>query len=116
MLAIGIALVKRPRLLLLDEPSLGLAPVPVRRLMDATAKINRQFRTAVLVTEQNVREALRIAQRTVVVHTGRVVLVERADTLGQCEDLLSLVIEGGRRAAEGPSTPRHRLSAPGTLA
>jgi len=94
MLAISIALVKRPRLLLLDEPSLGLAPVLVTRLMDTIAEINRQFRTAVLVAEQNMREALRIAQRAVVVHTGRVVLVERAETLGQRDDLFSLVIEG----------------------
>lgn len=62
MLAISIALVKRPRLLLLDEPSLGLAPVLVTRLMDTIVEINRQFRTAVLVAEQNLREVLRIAQ------------------------------------------------------
>jgi len=94
MLAISLALVKRPRLLLLDEPSLGLAPVLVTRLMDTIVEINRQFGTAVLVAEQNLREALRIAQRAVVVHTGRVVLVERAETLGCREDLFSLVIEG----------------------
>jgi branched-chain amino acid transport system ATP-binding protein len=94
MLAISIALVKRPRLLLLDEPSLGLAPVLVTRLLDTIAEINRQFRTTVLVAEQNMREALRIAQRAVVVHTGRVVHVERAETLGRRDDLFSLVIEG----------------------
>jgi ABC-type branched-subunit amino acid transport system ATPase component len=62
--------------------------------MDTIAEINRQFLMAVLVAEQNMREALRIAQRAVVVHTGRVVLVERAETLGQRDDLFSLVIEG----------------------
>jgi branched-chain amino acid transport system ATP-binding protein len=94
MLAIGIALVKRPRLLLLDEPSLGLAPVLVSRLMDTIGEINRQLGTAVLLAEQNMKEALRIAQRAFVIHTGRVVLVERADALVRREDLFSLVIEG----------------------
>jgi ABC-type branched-subunit amino acid transport system ATPase component len=94
MLAIAIALVKRPRLLLLDEPSLGLAPVLVTRLMDTIAEINRRLGTAVLVAEQNMREALRVAHRAFVIHTGQVVLVERAATLGSRDDLFSLVIEG----------------------
>ena len=94
MLAIAIALVKRPRLLLLDEPSLGLAPVLVTRLMDTIAEINRRLGTAVLVAEQNMKEALRIAHRAFVIHTGTVVLVDRAEVLGRRDDLFSLVIEG----------------------
>ena len=91
MLAISIALVKRPRLLLLDEPSLGLAPVLVTRLMDTIAGINRQLRTAVLLAEQNVTEAFRITQRAYVIHTGEVLLADRTENLARREDLFSLV-------------------------
>jgi branched-chain amino acid transport system ATP-binding protein len=94
MLALGIALVKRPRLLLLDEPSLGLAPLLVTRLMDTIAAINRTLGTAVLLAEQNLREALRVAQRALVVHTGTVLLAESAEALGRRDDLFSLVIDG----------------------
>lgn len=79
---------------IMDEPSLGLAPVLVNRLMDTIVEINRQLGTAVLWAEQNMKEALRIAQRAFVIHTGTVVLVDRADTLSRREDLFSLVIEG----------------------
>jgi ABC-type branched-subunit amino acid transport system ATPase component len=61
--------------------------------MDTIVEINRQLRPAVLVAEQDMREALRIAERAIVVHTGGIVLVERAETLGRREDLFSLVIE-----------------------
>ena len=91
MLAISIALVKRPRLLLLDEPSLGLAPILVTRLMDTIAEINRQLRTAVLLAEQNVTEAFRIAQRAYVIHTGEVLLADSTENLIRREDLFSLV-------------------------
>jgi branched-chain amino acid transport system ATP-binding protein len=99
MLAIAIALVKQPRLLLLDEPSLGLAPVLVTRLMDTIAAINRSLGAAVLVAEQNMKEALRVAHRAFVIHTGAVVLADRAEALARREDLFSLVIEG--RAGAG---------------
>jgi branched-chain amino acid transport system ATP-binding protein len=91
MLAISIALVKRPRLLLLDEPSLGLAPVLVTRLMDTIGEINRQLRTAVLLAEQNVTEAFRIARRAYVIHTGEVLLSDSTENLIRREDLFSLV-------------------------
>ena len=94
MLAISIALVKRPRLLLLDEPSLGLAPVLVTRLMDTIAEINRRMRTAVLLAEQNMREAFRIAQRALVIHTGKVLLADSTENLIRRDDLFSLVIDG----------------------
>ena len=73
MLAIGRALMARPRLLLLDEPSMGLAPIVVRDIFRTLREINRQGLTIFLV-EQNVRQALKIADRGYVIETGRIVL------------------------------------------
>src|SRR5262245_10899724 len=73
MLAIGRALMARPRLLLLDEPSMGLAPIVVQEIFRTLREINRQGLTIFLV-EQNVRQALKIADRGYVLETGRIVL------------------------------------------
>ncbi len=73
MLAIGRALMSRPRLLLLDEPSLGLAPRAVRTIFDAIPRFRDQGLTVLLV-EQNARAALQIADRAYVLETGRVVM------------------------------------------
>ncbi len=73
MLAIGRGLMARPKLLLLDEPSLGLAPILVRELFDAIAAINREGVTILLV-EQNVRRSLALAGRGYVLENGRIVL------------------------------------------
>ena len=73
MLAIGRALMSRPRLLLLDEPSLGLAPLLVERIFEAIAELKQQGRTILLV-EQNVHHALDIADRAYVLETGRITL------------------------------------------
>jgi branched-chain amino acid transport system ATP-binding protein len=73
MLAIGRALMSGPQLLLLDEPTLGIAPLLVTKLFDAISRLP-ELGTAVLLVEQNVREALEIAQSAYVLQTGRVVL------------------------------------------
>jgi branched-chain amino acid transport system ATP-binding protein len=80
MLALGRALIARPRLLLLDEPSLGLAPLVVREIFEALAKLNEDG-TTILVVEQNAALALRHASRAYVLETGRVVLGGPADDL-----------------------------------
>jgi branched-chain amino acid transport system ATP-binding protein len=80
MLAIGRALMARPRLLLLDEPSMGLAPVLVEQIFETVQTINRQGMTILLV-EQNAAMALAIATRGYVLETGRVVLAGRAAEL-----------------------------------
>jgi branched-chain amino acid transport system ATP-binding protein len=80
MLAIGRALMMAPRLLLLDEPSLGLAPTLVRSIFRVIRDINAAG-TAVLLVEQNARMALRIARRAYVLETGRVVLAGAASQL-----------------------------------
>jgi branched-chain amino acid transport system ATP-binding protein len=73
MLAIGRALIARPRLLMLDEPSLGLAPLVVQGIFDVIQQLHRRGVTILLV-EQNVRQALQIADRGYLLETGRVVL------------------------------------------
>jgi len=80
MLAIGRALMSRPRLLLLDEPSLGLAPLMVERIFETIAELKRQGRTILLV-EQNVHHALEVADRAYVLETGRVTLDGPGDVL-----------------------------------
>jgi branched-chain amino acid transport system ATP-binding protein len=80
MLAIGRALMARPRLLLLDEPSMGLAPLLVETIFSTLAEINRQGVTVLLV-EQNAHMALGVATRGYVLETGRVVLADSAERL-----------------------------------
>ncbi|WP_036489356.1 ABC transporter ATP-binding protein [Nocardioides sp. Iso805N] len=81
MLAVARALMGRPRVLLLDEPSLGLAPAVVHELFDKLAELNRDLGTAMLVVEQNATAALRVAHRGVVLEAGRVALAGAADEL-----------------------------------
>jgi branched-chain amino acid transport system ATP-binding protein len=73
MLVIGRALMSRPRLMLLDEPSLGLAPLIGQRVFDIVRELNTQG-VAILLVEQNARAALKLAKRGYVIETGRVVL------------------------------------------
>ena len=84
MLAMARALMTKPRLLLLDEPSMGLAPVLVRLIFEKIAEINREG-TTVLLVEQNANAALRLAQRAYVLENGRVVLEGPAADLARNE-------------------------------
>jgi branched-chain amino acid transport system ATP-binding protein len=83
MVAIGRALMARPSLLMLDEPSMGLAPLVVKDIFGIVARISREQGTTVLLVEQNARSALQIASRGYVLETGRIVLE------GSAEDLLA---------------------------
>jgi branched-chain amino acid transport system ATP-binding protein len=80
MLAIGRALMARPKLLLLDEPSMGLSPILVEAIFRIIEDINRQG-TTILLVEQNARMALRVAHRGYVIQTGRIVLHDAAAEL-----------------------------------
>ena len=93
MLAIGRALMARPRLLLLDEPSLGLAPLLVREIFRTILQINRDGVTVLLV-EQNAHMALSIAGRGYVLETGRVKLEDEAARLLQNEEVKKAYLGG----------------------
>jgi branched-chain amino acid transport system ATP-binding protein len=93
MLAIGRALMSRPRLLLLDEPSLGLAPLLVREIFKTIREINAAGVTVLLV-EQNAHMALSVAGRGYVLETGRVRLEDRADRLLQNEEVRRAYLGG----------------------
>ena len=80
MLAFGRALMSRPRLLALDEPSMGLAPVMVDKVFEIIREINRDEVTILLV-EQNARAALAVAERGYVLETGKVVLEDKTRKL-----------------------------------
>jgi branched-chain amino acid transport system ATP-binding protein len=87
MLSIGRALMGRPTLLLLDEPSLGLAPIIVERIMAVIADLRERTGLTVLLVEQNARSALSVADRGVVLNIGRVVVSDDANRLAADEKL-----------------------------
>jgi branched-chain amino acid transport system ATP-binding protein len=86
MLAIGRALMSRPKLLLLDEPSLGLSPILVQQIFEIIKEINRQGITILLV-EQNALQALNVANRGYVMQTGRIILADTAANLAANEQV-----------------------------
>jgi branched-chain amino acid transport system ATP-binding protein len=87
MLAVGRALMSRPRLLLLDEPSLGLAPLVTRRLFETLPVLREQWGVAMLVVEQNANLALQVSDRAVVLESGRVALAGPAAEVAGHDDV-----------------------------
>ena len=81
MLAISRALMARPRLLLLDEPSLGLAPLVIRQIFEIIKKINTENNTTIFLVEQNANLALKVAHRGYVMENGRIILSDSAENL-----------------------------------
>jgi len=96
MLALGRAMMSRPTLMLLDEPSMGLAPVMVERTFEAIQNIARAG-TTILLVEQNARMALRIADRGYVVQTGKIVLSDTATGLMQNDQVRQTYLGLGTR-------------------
>jgi branched-chain amino acid transport system ATP-binding protein len=95
MLCIGRALMARPRVLLLDEPSLGIAPLLVRQIFEAIVEINREEGLTILLVEQNAYQALRIAHRGYVLSTGRIVLEGSGAELLANPEIRATYLEGG---------------------
>ena len=95
MLCIGRALMARPRMLLLDEPSLGLAPILVKQIFQAVVEINRDRGLTILLVEQNAYQALKIANRGYVLATGRVVLEGAGADLLANPEIRAAYLEGG---------------------
>jgi branched-chain amino acid transport system ATP-binding protein len=87
MVAIGRALMARPKLMLLDEPSMGLAPMLVKEIFEIVGRLNREAGVAVLLAEQNATMALQIAQYGYVMENGRIVLDGDAKTISENEDI-----------------------------
>lgn len=102
MLAIGRALMARPKLMLLDEPSMGLAPMLVQEIFDIVVRLNREEQVAILLAEQNAAMALRVVQYGYVMENGRIVLEGEAKMLRENEDVrefyLGLTGVGQRRS------------------
>jgi ABC-type branched-subunit amino acid transport system ATPase component len=103
MLAIGRALMSRPRILLLDEPSLGLAPKIVDQVFEAVAEINRRG-TSILLVEQNAHKALEYADEATVLESGAVSMSGAASLLADADQLKALYL-GGSAGEEMPVTP-----------
>jgi branched-chain amino acid transport system ATP-binding protein len=87
MLAMSRALMARPRLLLLDEPSLGLAPLIVRKIFEIISKINAENNTTIFLVEQNANLALKVAARGYVMENGRITLTDSSKNLLANEDV-----------------------------
>ena len=108
MLAIGRSLLRRPRLLLLDEPSLGLTPEMSRIVFDALVQIS-QAGTTILLVEQNARLALRVAHRAAILETGRIVLSGTPQELSEHPDVRDVYLGiGAGDATEGKSFRLYR--------
>jgi branched-chain amino acid transport system ATP-binding protein len=96
MLAIARALMSRPRLLLLDEPSLGLAPLIVRQIFDSIRMLNAEEKLTVFLVEQNAFHALKLAHRGYVMVNGRITLSGSGAELLERPEIKSAYLEGGR--------------------
>lgn len=100
MLVVGRAMMARPKLMLLDEASLGLSPILVEEIFDIIKRFNKESKTSILVVEQNVRIALTIAEYGYVMEDGRVVFADTAERLNKNEDIKEFYMglgELGRR-------------------
>jgi len=93
MLAMGRALMGRPRILLLDEPSMGLAPLLVQEIFDIVRDINAQG-TTILLVEQNANMALQVAHRAYVMETGTIVMSGLTSELSQTDDIKKAYLGG----------------------
>jgi len=98
MLAIGRALMSRPKLLLLDEPSLGLAPMIVKHIFEVIREINQTQNVTVFLVEQNAFHALRLAHRGYVMANGQILMTGTGQELLSDEKVRSAYLEGGRTA------------------
>jgi branched-chain amino acid transport system ATP-binding protein len=96
MLAIARALMSRPRLLMLDEPSLGLAPIIVRQIFDAIRELNKREGMTIFLVEQNAYHALRLADRGYVMVNGLITMQGTGQELLERPDIRAAYLEGGR--------------------
>lgn len=102
MTVVGRALMTEPKLVLLDEPSMGLAPMLIHEIFNIITKLNREERISLLLVEQNAKLALRVAPHAYVMETGRIVMDDSSEKLSQNEDIkdfyLGLTDKGGKKS------------------
>lgn len=89
LLAVGMALVTRPKAMLLDEPTAGLSPIAAEKVLGTLSEINRRFGTTILLVEQNVMIALKVVDRALVLRSGSIVFDNAAEVLRNKADLWS---------------------------
>ncbi len=87
MLAMSRALMARPKLMLLDEPSMGLAPLVIKQIFEIVKKINKEHNTTIFLVEQNANQALHVADRGYVIENGVITISDSADNLLQNQDI-----------------------------
>lgn len=95
MLAIGRAMMARPKLILMDEPSMGLSPLMVKEVFSIVQQINKDLGVTILLVEQNARMALQAATRGYIMENGKVVLDGTAEELRNNEDVKEFYLGGG---------------------
>jgi branched-chain amino acid transport system ATP-binding protein len=95
MLAIGRALMARPKMLLLDEPSLGIAPKLVNQIFTAIKNINKEKKVTIFLVEQNAKKALELADRAYVLVNGKVTIQGTGQELLKNQDIQAAYLEGG---------------------
>ena len=100
MLAFGMALMLRPRLLLIDEPSIGLAPMLVSQIFDTIVRIRDEFGTAVLIVEQQAQQILRIADQVFVIRAGRLISQGPVDSYRGADALRQVYLSGHKSEQE----------------
>ncbi len=94
MLAIGRALMSKPKLLLLDEPSMGLSPLLVKEIFEIIKRINKEGKTTILLVEQNAKKSLEISDRAYVIEVGKIVLEGKGSEIAN-NDIIKKVYLGG---------------------
>jgi branched-chain amino acid transport system ATP-binding protein len=103
MLAIGRGLMSRPRMLLLDEPSLGLAPLIVRQVFDTIRAVNTERKLTILLIEQNAYQALKLADSAYVLVSGEITMSGTGSELLGDKEVQAAYIEGGGAAHRSPT-------------
>ena len=101
MLAIARGLMARPKIMLLDEPSIGLSPILIRDIYTIIRRLNRERGVAMLLVEQNARVALDVADFGYVMEIGRIVMDGSAERLAQSRDIQEFYLGGQERSLRG---------------
>lgn len=104
MLAIARALMSHPKLLLMDEPSLGLAPIYIRKVFEIIEMLNRDYGMTILLVEQNANQALRVANRAYVLQQGSIVMSGTGRELLKSPEVRAAYLEGGKPLSDAVQT------------